>query len=168
MPFDTRVNPIAPVETGLDPRELHRMAGIYTVLELACALKPHIVRHALDLGAGPVVYLDSDVQVFAPLDELAEQARSAGVVVTPHLLSPPQRDPHGVDIETVVLQSGVFNMGIFAVGPEGRGLLEDLRWADRLARDCIVAPAEARSRPTSVGWISRRTTSRRSRRTTPA
>ena len=138
VPYDPRLNLVTPSEAGVDPRELHRMAGIYSVLELACAMKPYAVRHALGRGQEPVVYVDSDVQVLAPLDEFAARAGEVGVVLTPHLERPPARDPHGVDVETVVLQSGVYNMGVFAAGPTAGDFLD--WWAERLARECVVAP----------------------------
>jgi glycosyltransferase involved in cell wall biosynthesis len=141
VPHEPRLGVVTPLGIGLDPRELQRMAGIYTVHELACAMKPHVVRYALR-DADAVLYIDSDVDVLAPLDAMVARAREVGLVLTPHLAQPPAPGPHGVDVETVVLQSGQFNMGIFAAGTTAGPFLD--WWAVRLARECIVAPHEAR------------------------
>ncbi len=68
--FDPAAEPfevLSPAELELEAFEA--MSARYGVTELCCALKPAIMRHLLRHGE-PVVYLDSDVRLFAPLDGL--------------------------------------------------------------------------------------------------
>src|SRR5271165_3861025 len=47
-----------------------QMAGSYTLLEFATAVKPWLLEHLLRSTNEPVIYLDPDCEVYAPLDEL--------------------------------------------------------------------------------------------------
>jgi len=128
--------------TGLDPREAHRMAMAYSVVEFATAVKPFLLRALLQAGMDEVIYLDPDIQVFASLEDIAAMARRDGVVVTPHLEHPLPRDETLTDIESVVLSAGIFNLGFVAVGRSGIPAMD--WWAERLARECIIDPPNAR------------------------
>ena len=115
-------------------RELRRMTAIYNVMELATALKPFLLRHLLAAGAPSVTYLDPDIEVFAPLDDVAGAAERHGIVLTPHRLTPVPADGRQPD-ERAFLVSGAYNLGFVAVGPAGAGFLD--WWADRCGRDCL-------------------------------
>ena len=69
-------------------RRARTMAAIYSVMEFATAVKPWLVDRLLDEHDGPVVYLDPDCEVHAPLGQVAETASRAGMVLTPHVLGP--------------------------------------------------------------------------------
>ena len=129
---------LRPDDIGLDGPEFRRMATIYQLLELATAVKPWLLRHALDDGAAAVVYLDPDVEVFAPLDDLGALAREHGMVLTPHMLEPMTSDdryPSEIDI----LDAGVFNLGFMALGPASGPVLD--WWQQHLRRHCLNDPA---------------------------
>ena len=120
-----------------------RMAAMYDVLELSTAVKPWLLRHLMaERGAERLLYLDPDIRLFDPLDEVEALLREHVVVVTPHLSEPMPRDG-GKPSERDILESGAYNLGFLgiAAGPEADGLLD--WWSDRLVTDCIVAPAEA-------------------------
>jgi len=124
-------------EIGIDTPELHRMAMMYDVLEFATAVKPWFLRTLLDRGFDHAAYFDPDIQVFAPLDDLAELARSHGIVLTPHTTEPLPRD--GLEpSERTLLISGMFNLGFIGVGARGGPFLS--WWSERLRWDCVVAP----------------------------
>ena len=124
-------------EIGIAPPEIHRMAMMYDVLEFATAVKPWFLRTLLDQGLDHIAYFDPDIQVFAPLDDLAELARSHGIVLTPHTTEPLPRD--GLEpSERTLLISGMFNLGFIAVGAGSEPFLS--WWRERLRWDCIVAP----------------------------
>lgn len=129
---------VQPSQLDLDVREYLRMATAYDAFELACALKPWLLEHLLNEGAGEVVYLDGDIEVHAPLDSLAAVAGEHGIALVPHALSPWPQDGQ-TPLESIVLRSGVFNGGCLAVGEKGRGFLK--WWAARLRRDCIIDQA---------------------------
>ncbi len=136
---DPRVRVVGPTEAGFDRDEFDRMATIYGVVELATAVKPTLMRHLLDQTGEPVAYLDPDILVFRPLDEIERMARRHDIVLTPHTSVPlPEDGKH--PYEAAFLACGVFNLGFIAVGPGGGPFLD--WWAGRLARHCLDATAQ--------------------------
>lgn len=136
---DEPFEPIYPSQLGLEPEAFHRMAAMYDATELATALKPPLLRYLLADRAEPVVFLDPDVEVHAPLDELGRLAEEHGIVLTPHSLRPFPRDgdrPSEIDI----LRAGVFNLGCVAVGTRGSAFLD--WWGDLLRFDSVLSPEE--------------------------
>jgi hypothetical protein len=130
---------ILPHELPLDGREYRRMASIYDVTELATALKAVFLQHLLDRDRDAVVYLDPDIEIFAPLDELDRLAREHGIVLIPHMLRPIPSDGRKPSFADVAA-SGVYNLGFIAVDDAARPWLE--WWGERLRRDCLMAPQE--------------------------
>lgn len=135
-------------ELGLPIDEVHRMAVIYNVTELATAVKPVVLRYLLEEGSAPVVYLDPDIEVHHPFPEVADLALERGIVLTPHVLQPMPRDGL-TPSETHILISGMFNLGFIAVGPGAAPFLEF--WAERLRRDALVDPC--RGLFTDQRWV---------------
>ena len=124
-------------DVGLGGSLGREMAASYTVLELSTAVKPWLLTSLVTATDRPVLYLDPDIEIFAPLDELAELADRHGVVVTPHLLQPLPRDGRTID-ELAVLVSGIYNLGFIGIGPAGlRGGFLGF-WKERLRRDGVV------------------------------
>ena len=134
-----RFDVLAPDDIGLEPGELRRMAAIYDVLELSTALKPWLLQTLLRRDDAPVIYLDPDIEVFAPLDEIDRLAAEHGIVLTPHTIKPFALDDYRPS-EITLLQSGVFNLGFIAVGPTSTPFLE--WWSGRLKRDCLESKPE--------------------------
>src|SRR5581483_6936052 len=60
-----------------------------------------------------------------------------GVILIPHVLHPIPRDGKDPN-ETTILGAGMFNAGMFGVGPEHGGFIEFLQ--ERLKRECIFDP----------------------------
>jgi glycosyltransferase involved in cell wall biosynthesis len=134
-------------EIGLDPAEVRRMAMIYNVMELSTAVKPWLLRHLLR-SSPQVVYFDPDIEIFAPLDDVAELARKHSIVLTPHLTVPMPRDKFRVT-ETDILRAGVYNLGFIAVGSGCEPFLD--WWSERLLRESVSDPE--RMRFTDQRWI---------------
>jgi hypothetical protein len=134
-PFET----ILPSQLPLPGAEYRRMASIYEVMELATAVKPFFLRFLLDRGHDVAMYLDPDIEVFGPLDELARLAREHGMVLIPHMLRPIPSDGRGPTF-TALAASGVYNLGFIAVGPAARPCLD--WWSECCRRDCLMAPDE--------------------------
>jgi glycosyltransferase involved in cell wall biosynthesis len=132
---------LLPSDIGLDRTEFHTMATIYDVTELATAVKPFLLRTLVDASAGPVCYLDPDIVVFTDLGDLDELLARHDVVLTPHMTQPLDPDG-GLPDETVMLQTGSYNLGFVAVSARARPMLD--WWADRLRRECRVRPNEGR------------------------
>jgi glycosyltransferase involved in cell wall biosynthesis len=128
-------------EIGLAPGEVEKMAAIYDVMELSTAVKPWLLQTLLDGGAPSVSYLDPDIVVYAPLDEIAGLAASDGIVLTPHVTAPLPRDGKSAS-ESDLLASGMYNLGFIAVS-SGAGEFLDF-WKERLSRECVVDPTHMR------------------------
>ncbi len=125
-PFDV----LAPVD--LEVEDFAAMSVRYDVTGLCCALKPAILSH-LSESEQTVVYLDSDVRLFAPLDDVEQQLETHPFLTTPHLLEPLPDDGRQPD-ELAILLAGSLNLGFAAVRstPEVAQLLA--WWSDRLRR----------------------------------
>jgi glycosyltransferase involved in cell wall biosynthesis len=135
-------------DIGLDPGDAHRMPMIYNVTELSTAVKPWLLRQLLSTTSGPVVYFDPDIEIFAPLDDIARLAQKHGIVLTPHVTEPMPRDKLSLT-ETDILGSGIYNLGFIAIGPGSERFLD--WWSVRLRRESVVDPT--RMRFTDQRWI---------------
>jgi glycosyltransferase involved in cell wall biosynthesis/SAM-dependent methyltransferase len=129
-------------EIGLPDPE--RMAASYDVMELSTAVKPWLLRTLLARpGVDSVAYLDPDIQVFAPLDEIFERAARHDVVLTPHFTKPLPRDGLKPSEEDILI-AGSYNLGFIALGDsETASALLDW-WAERLEAHCLNEPDEGR------------------------
>jgi hypothetical protein len=132
---DERVDVWRLDELRLDPVELAVMLTMYEVREFATAVKPPFLAALLDhddVGC----YIDPDVYVYAPFDDLVtEPARAHDIVLTPHVLRPVPRD--GLDPSEQTLRlSGLFNLGFLAVGGGARPFLR--WWGERLVTDAVI------------------------------
>jgi glycosyltransferase involved in cell wall biosynthesis/SAM-dependent methyltransferase len=117
-----------------------RMAAIYDVLELSTAVKPWLLRTLLARdGIDAITYLDPDIEVFAPLDDVDGLIAEHGLVLIPHVTEPMPRDGKKPS-ETDILIAGVYNLGFIGIG---QGAATDHLldwWAERLETDCRVDP----------------------------
>ncbi len=144
-PFDV----LGPVDLPMSAREFHDMAACYEVMELATAVKPSLLLRLLERSGGrPTVYLDPDILVLAPLDELTELATTHPIVLTPHTSRPMARDGRK-PTEFDILASGTWNLGFAAVNGGADGFLR--WWAERLRFDALVDHANMRF--TDQRWI---------------
>jgi glycosyltransferase involved in cell wall biosynthesis len=137
-------------EIGLGGRAGREMAGIYSVRELSTAMKPWLLEHLLRTTDGPVLYLDPDIEVYAPIDGLAALAAEHDVALTPHVLKPFPQDGRTPD-DSAVLAAGIFNLGFIGVGPGaiGSGFIDF--WKSRLRLEAVDDPA--RMRFTDQRWV---------------
>src|SRR5438105_6577176 len=118
------------------------MAAIYEVTELATAVKPWLLELLLGRGADAAVYLDPDIEVFAPLDDIGELAHRHGIVLIPHALAPLPADGRKPTPQDIA-DAGVYNLGFLAVRPPARSFLG---WrGQRRRRDCILSRPDRRS-----------------------
>jgi hypothetical protein len=107
----------------------------YTPFELCCALKPYAIKDFISrYKKDIVVYLDSDMYIYSPLNSiLGHSFDDHAVLLTPHLL---KADPR-VDY-TIIRRSGSYNAG-FLVFKNTANAIEMLDWwQDRCFSDCYV------------------------------
>jgi hypothetical protein len=122
-PGDERITWWRLADLGLDAAEIHRLAGIYDVTELATAVKPILLRRLLERGAAAVVYLDPDIACYDSIAPVAPLAVTHGIVLTPHTTQPFPKDDRQVD-GYFVLSAGVYNLGFIAVAPSAGPFLD--------------------------------------------
>jgi hypothetical protein len=109
----------------------------HDVVEACTAVKGAMLLHILGRGAERVLYLDPDIAVFAPLDQVAERLLDCDVVLTPHLLEP-ETSPAAVrDNEIGALKHGIYNLGFVGVSGRAEGHRFATWWADRLHDHCV-------------------------------
>ena len=90
------------------------MTFYYTPFELCTALRPFL--HAFLLKHTDVdtwIFLDSDIQVLAPLDDVFARLDKVPILLSPHLLRPV---PAALkDYETHILRYGIYNGGFLGL-----------------------------------------------------
>lgn len=128
---------LLPSDLGIPQRELEHMMLIYSVMELATALKPALLRLLVTRSGTPALYLDPDIQVFSSLQEIVDDATSRGIVITPHTLEPLPRDGLRHSEQTIML-AGMYNLGFIAVAPTALRFLA--WWHERLLVDAVSDP----------------------------
>jgi glycosyltransferase involved in cell wall biosynthesis/SAM-dependent methyltransferase len=127
-------------EIGLPDAE--QMAASYDVMELSTAVKPWLLKTLLARpGVDSVMYLDPDIKIFAPLDEIVERAVEHNVVLTPHFTAPLPRDGRKPSEEDILI-AGSYNLGFIGLGASRTAdeLLD--WWAERLEKHCLNEPEQ--------------------------
>ena len=87
-------------------------------------------------GAERVVYLDPDIAVFHPLDDIVGQLDRASIVLTPHQLTPDTDSRAIIDNELASLRTGTYNFGFLAVRNDAVGRSFAAWWAQRTHEAC--------------------------------
>lgn len=113
--------------------DLDYLALKFNASQLCHAAKPFLIHYVLRHSpAERLVYLDSDMYVFAPLDALIAKLDGADLVVTPQTIAP-LPDPENFLAKPNIgdlASAGVFNAGMFAVRRTSDSLrfVETYRW----------------------------------------
>ena len=122
-----------------------------TWIELSTAVKPWLLRHLLERdGVDAVIYLDPDIRVFAPLDEIdaaRARARRSSSPRTTGAAAARRPQPSEEDI----LIAGVYNLGFIARRRRRRSpSASRLVVRSGSSSDCLSTPSAASS-STSAG-----------------
>jgi hypothetical protein len=123
---------VVPGARLLGPEDLalgsfRELAFAYDIAELCTAVKPSLLSLLLDrFNEDAVVYLDPDIWVLRPLDELHAALTEANIVITPHLLRPLPRDGRRPTDQDILL-AGAYNLGVLGLRRGGQ-VGEFLRW----------------------------------------
>jgi hypothetical protein len=126
----------------IDCEPFERMVSAYSVIELSTAVKPWLLRKLLT-EQDHAVYLDPDIRVVSPLDEIRELAVEHGIVLTPHNLTPIPRDGRYPSEESILI-AGAYNLGFIGLGRSDAATELLDWWSERLETDCVVDPASGR------------------------
>ena len=128
-------------EIGLSPGEETRMPLLYNVTELATALKPWFFRTLVQRNATELLYFDPDIEIFTPVERLAELARAHCLVLTPHTTRPMSREDVRPN-ETDILSAGAYNLGFLGLNRACDSFLD--WWSERLLREAFIDVANMR------------------------
>ncbi len=129
-PGDDRDCQIIPIR-DLDIPGFDHFCFQYTPFELCCALKPYCLLHTMRHTSAAVIYLDADMLVTHPFEDVLRQAWQHDVLVTPHLRRPTVKTDF-----RYFLRAGQYNAGFLGVRDTPRAHAFLGWWRDRLARDC--------------------------------
>lgn len=85
----------------------------YNILEASTAVKPWMIEYLFDLGFDRIVYLDPDIKVFSPFQEVVEILDSEDLILTPHSTRPypDSASPSDLDIR----RAGIYNLGFVSM-----------------------------------------------------
>jgi hypothetical protein len=111
----------------------------HTVVELCTAVKGPAAQEIMHRhNPDHIYYLDPDIVVLSPLDELEELLDKHSILLTPHLTEPENSFQAIIDSEICTLKHGIYNLGFLGVRPslEGQRFLK--WWAHRLVHFCYA------------------------------
>lgn len=109
----------------------------YTVLELNTAVKPWALDYLLSQGYDRVVYIDPDIYLYRPLQEvLALLEGDVDIVLTPHLLRPIDDSYHPTELD--IRRAGTYNLGFCAIKNSDNTRNYLRWWQKKLRHDCVV------------------------------
>ena len=130
---DVEVIPAA----NLDIDNFLDFAFRYDIMEFNTAIKPFAMDWLIaERGFTEVVYLDPDIELFAPIKPVfAALASGANFAITPHITAPAEFKEFPDDIG--IMKAGIYNLGFIALNNsrEARDFLQ--WWRRRLRYQCI-------------------------------
>jgi glycosyltransferase involved in cell wall biosynthesis len=116
---------------------LDNMKLWYSVIEFNTAVKPFVFSYMFnDTEFSSAVYLDPDILLFSPLEEVYFALEDHSVVLTPHMMKSLQDGKEPSDL--TIMKSGVYNLGFLGLKNDldARNLVK--WWSERLFAHCRV------------------------------
>lgn len=121
----------------LEIPDISRFIYRYSIMELNTAVKPFALDTLFRVrGYETLLYIDPDILVFQPLEEVYEALDAASVVLIPHVRRPYFDDR--LPSEASLIKSGTYNLGFIGLrkGETATQLLA--WWMSKLYFDCVV------------------------------
>lgn len=119
-----------------------QMAFKYNVIEFSTSIKPFCFNKLFKDGYEKVIYLDPDIYVTNPLDEIYGYLDQKSIVLTPHYCNI-QTEYSGSITEEEILFVGIYNLGFTAVSNNLTGNKIIDWWMNRLADKCYADKFDA-------------------------
>jgi hypothetical protein len=124
------VHLLGPEDIGVSPFDALTFA--YDVAELCTAVKPTLLLKLFnDFGERQALFLDPDILVMRPMEELKQALAASNIVFTPNLLEPVPFDGLRPTDQDIFL-SGTFNLGFIGVSNSSETLDFLSWWEDHL------------------------------------
>jgi len=116
---------------------LSEMILRYNIVELNTAFKPYFFQYFFNTTtAESIIYLDPDIQVFAPLVDLHLELSKNDIVITPHFTTPINDDKW--QAEEDFLNSGLYNLGFIAIKKSSNSIRMLDWWAERMRTKAYI------------------------------
>ncbi len=125
----------------IDEDKFNRLAYEYDITELSTAVKPFYLEYLLLQGYAKVIYLDPDILILQPINQIFQALDSSNIVLTPHLLDPIPLDGC-FPSEITILQAGAYNLGFIGISRSEETHNFLTWWGERLEKYCRVAHTE--------------------------
>ena len=109
----------------------------YDIMEFNTAVKPFMMQWLIeDRGYTEVVYLDPDIELFAPITPVFASLESgANFAITPHITAPAEFGEFPDDIG--IMKSGIYNLGFIAIKNSQESISFLHWWGRRLRYQCV-------------------------------
>lgn len=119
-----------------------QMAFKYNVIEFSTSIKPFCFKKLFEQNYERVMYLDPDIYVTNPLDEIFSFLEGKSIVLTPHYCNI-QTEYTGSITEEEILFVGIYNLGFTAIKNDDIGNKIVDWWMNRLAEKCYADKYDA-------------------------
>jgi len=121
---------------NLNIKAFHSFCFKYNATELCCALKPYLFDHLIkNFSYQKIIYLDSDILVLDNLNETFKLLNKYSILVTPHIFTP-YKNNHLRPNESILLKTGVYNLGFIAISNSLDGNNFISWWKNKLYTSC--------------------------------
>jgi len=109
----------------------------YDIVELNTSVKPFYFKYFFTTEKPEtIIYLDPDIQIFAPLSDLEKELTNHDIVITPHFFTPLNDDKW--QAEEDFLNAGIYNLGFIALKNTINSLKMLEWWAERLRTKAFI------------------------------
>jgi hypothetical protein len=109
----------------------------YDIVELNTSVKPYFFQYFFNTTKSEsVIYLDPDIQVFAPFYDLENELGDHDIVIIPHFTTSINDDKW--QAEEDFLNSGIYNLGFIAIKNTVNGKKMVNWWAERLRNKAYI------------------------------
>lgn len=119
-----------------------KMAFKYNVIEFSTSIKPFCFKKLFRQNYSKVIYLDPDIYVTNPLNEIFKYLDEKSIVLTPHYCNI-QTEYTGSITEEEILFVGIYNLGFVAINNNLTGNKIIDWWMNRLANKCYADKFDA-------------------------
>lgn len=135
---DEPIDRIIPV-AALDIPDRQRWVFFHSIVELATAIKPFVLKQLLaEPNVERVLYFDPDMVLFSRLDDLLEAMEGGSIALTPHQTTPETELEAIRDNEIASLKHGIYNLGFLGVNANDEGRRFAAWWAERIYHFCVA------------------------------
>lgn len=119
-----------------------KMAFKYNVIEFSTSIKPFCFKKLFKQNYSKVIYLDPDIYVTNPLNEIFNFLNLKSIILTPHYCNI-QTEYTGSITEEEILFVGIYNLGFVAINNDliGNKIIE--WWMNRLSNKCYADKFDA-------------------------